>query len=137
MEPRQRLWLAGGLTLLVLSLGVFATACITRDRTRVHDTPPSSAGWKVWSVVGVAIAVASSLLSSMLNFGFVAGASLAAGAVAEGFPAALASVAIWVPALFGGLLLNMGYPAYPSRVTVHGVYLFARLLGPEIGCVRG
>jgi L-rhamnose-H+ transport protein len=112
MDPRRLIWLAGGLTLLILSLVVCASASIARDRNRAQDARTSSAGWKVRSIIGVLIAVASGLLSSMLNFGFVAGASLAEGALAKGFPPVLASVVIWVPALFGGLLLNMGYPAY-------------------------
>jgi L-rhamnose-H+ transport protein len=112
MTARQLLWLAGGLTLLVLSLGLCATASIMRDRARAENSSVIQAGRRVSAVVGVLIAVASGLTSSMLNFGFVAGASLSAGAVASGFPAALASVVIWVPALFGGLLLNVGYPAY-------------------------
>lgn len=111
-DPRRLVWLAGGLSLLGLSLVLCAAASITRDRNRAQNTPTAAAGWKSRSVVGVLIAVASGLLSAMLNFGFVAGASLAEGAVAKGFPPVLASVAIWVPALFGGLLLNMGYPAY-------------------------
>jgi hypothetical protein len=48
----------------------------------------------------------------MLNIGFVLGARLAQNARADGCPPALATVAIWIPALCGGLLLNMGCPMY-------------------------
>jgi len=58
------------------------------------------------------IAVLSGVLSSLLNIGFVFGAPLSEKARALGCPEFLAAVTIWVPVLLGGLVFNMGYPAY-------------------------
>ncbi len=104
------MWLLGGEGLLAVSLLLCATASITRDRAQGKSSPHSVS--HVESVGAVLITVGAGVLSSMLNIGFVFGASLADKAKASGCPALLATVAIWMPALLGGLIFNMGYPAF-------------------------
>jgi L-rhamnose-H+ transport protein len=104
------LWLMGGLSLLALSLVLCAGASVSRDRAR--GLPLSSPGTQGHSLWAVLIALLAGALSSMINMGFVVGAPLARNALSHGAPGLLASVAIWIPALLGGLLFNIGYPVY-------------------------
>jgi L-rhamnose-H+ transport protein len=104
------LWLIGGLTLLALSLALCTAASITRDRAQ--GILLSSSGSRSQSIGAVFIAVMAGVMSAMINIGFVYGAPLANSARAAGCPALLASVTIWIPVLLGGLIFNMGYPAY-------------------------
>jgi L-rhamnose-H+ transport protein len=110
LDLKQLIWLIGGLSLLVLSLLLCALASISRDRAQGIVTANSV--FQARSVGPILVAVASGVLSSLLNIGFVFGAPLTEKARALGSPALLASVVIWVPVLFGGLVPNMGYPAY-------------------------
>jgi len=104
------LWLMGGLSLLALSLVLCAAASITRDRAQDKTGLKTRPGSQ--SLVAVFIALMAGVLSAMINIGFAYGAPLATGARAAGCPVFLASVAIWVPVLLGGIVFNMGYPAY-------------------------
>jgi len=104
------LWLLGGLVLLVLSLVLCAAASIARDRAQGISSFDSVSHAR--SIGAVFVAVLAGIMSAMLNIGFVYGAPLAQGAKAAGCPVFLANVTIWVPALLGGLIFNMGYPAY-------------------------
>ncbi len=112
--PKRFMWLIGGLSLLALSLVLCAAASVSRDRVqRVSSASSGSTRQSAGKSVGaVLLAVAAGVLSSMLQVGFVVGAPLAEKAKVAGFPAALATVSIWVPVLLGGLVFNMGYPAY-------------------------
>jgi L-rhamnose-H+ transport protein len=104
------LWLMGGLSLLALSLVLCASASVSRDRARgPASSSPRTQGRSLWAVL---IALLAGALSSMINMGFVVGAPLARNALSHGAPVLLATVAIWIPALLGGLLFNIGYPVY-------------------------
>jgi L-rhamnose-H+ transport protein len=110
IDLRHLLWLVGGLSLLAASLALCASAAVSRDRARgLPSSKPGTPSRSLWAVL---IAFLAGVLSSMLNLGFVVGAPLARNALSEGTPRLLASVAIWIPALLGGLLLNVGYPVY-------------------------
>jgi len=110
VSPRQLMWLVGGEGLLAVSLLLCAIASINRDRAKGISSSRSFS--RAQSIVAVLITVAAGVLSSMLNIGFVFGASLADKAKTSGCPTFVATVAIWMPALLGGLISNMGYPAY-------------------------
>ncbi len=109
IEPKRMVGLMLGLGVLALSLGLCAWASISRDRAQ--GTSQVRAVSRSQSVLGVALAAAAGVFSSLLNIGFVYGAPLADKAKNLGCPAFLATVAIWVPVLLGGLVLNVGYPA--------------------------
>jgi hypothetical protein len=102
--------LIAGLTLLVLSLALCAAASLARDRAQGISLPNSSSRTK--SIGAVFAAVMAGVMSSMLNIGFVYGAPLAKNAKAAGCPVFLTTTTIWVPVLLGGLIFNLGYPAY-------------------------
>jgi L-rhamnose-H+ transport protein len=126
IDEKRLLWLILALAVLLLSLVLCATASVSRDRVQGVRLAPNTSVAQSVSVVLIA-SLAGALLS-LLNIGFVVGAPLARRAIASGCPALLASLAIWVPALFGGLLLNVGYPAYlisrsrswPTLYGLHG-----------------
>lgn len=110
VDLRHLVWLLGGLSLLVVSLALCASASVGRDRAQgLLSSQPGKPSRSVWAVL---VAFLAGILASMLNIGFVVGAPLARNALSEGTPRLLASVAIWIPALLGGLLLNAGYPVY-------------------------
>lgn len=110
LGAHQLVWLIGGLTLLAFSLVLCAGASLSRDRAERVSSSDAISGRQ--SIGAVSIAVVAGILSSMLNIGFVYGAPLADKAKAVGCPLFLSTVTIWVPVLLGGLILNMGYPAY-------------------------
>jgi L-rhamnose-H+ transport protein len=99
-----------GLLLLTLSISMCALASLERDRTKGTVSPRLETQRR--PVFNVLIALFAGAFSSMLNFGFVVGAPLARNALLDGAPALIATIAIWIPALLGGLILNAGYPAY-------------------------
>lgn len=103
-------WLTGGLTLLILSLILCAAASVTRDHAQRAVSRAS--GSRSQSIGAVLVATMAGIMSAMLNIGFVLGAPLSHRAVQAGCPSSLATVAIWVPALLGGLVFNMGYPVW-------------------------
>jgi len=127
IDRERLLWLVGGLSLLVVSLTLCAAASIARDAGRSEEpSAPVSSRARGRAISGVLIAVIAGLLSSMLNFGFVVGYRLTEAAAAKGFPAAAASVVVWIPVLLGGIVFNMGYPAYLiSRSRSWDVYVNA------------
>jgi L-rhamnose-H+ transport protein len=110
VDSQKLFWLISGLTLLVLSLVACSAASVTRDHANHLSAYESASSSR--SVGAVLIAVVAGVMSSMLNFAFVYGTPLSQAAKAAGCSGYLASVAIWVPALFGGLVFNLGYPAY-------------------------
>jgi L-rhamnose-H+ transport protein len=110
IDSGHLLWLVLGLGVLVLSLILCAAASTSRDRSSESQVADSGIGAK--SAVAVLLAVLAGILSSMLNIGFASGARLIQNATIDGSPPALASMAVWVPALLGGLVFNVGYPAY-------------------------
>ncbi len=103
------LWLLLGLGVLVLSLVLCAAASLSREESGETSLNAAKGGK---SLAAVLLAVLAGVFSSMLNIGFAAGAPLIEHAATDGSPAVLSSMAVWVPALLGGLLFNAGYPAY-------------------------
>lgn len=78
-------------------------AAASRERAKVDGTRGRHGN----AVVGILLAAASGVLSSLLNIGFAAGDSLAAAARAQAVPAPLDTLAIWIPILAGGLMVNL------------------------------
>jgi len=110
LSMKHLMGLLGGEGLLAVSLVLCAAASISRDRAQGKSSSRSVS--RAQSVGALLLTVAAGVLSSMLNIGFVFGASLADKAKVSGCPALLTTVAIWMPTLLGGLIFNMGYPAY-------------------------
>lgn len=102
--------LAFGLSLLLAGIGVSTLASVLRDQGAgaTGSVRPSLAS----SLIGVAIAILSGCLSAMLNTGFAYGGRLIEKATALGIAPVAASMAVWVPALFGGFLVNLVVVAF-------------------------
>jgi L-rhamnose-proton symport protein (RhaT) len=110
MERQDWFHLAVGLAPLILSLVCCAAASVGRDHAQ-HKVTGSSVSLKQ-SVVGVLIAVASGLLSAMLNIGFAVGNPLIEAAGRAGAPGFLSTLAVWVPVLVGGFAANFCYTTF-------------------------
>jgi len=108
IDSKHLLRLVLGLSILVASLVLCAGASISRDRIRRITAPHPQSRF----MVAICTAVLAGIFSSMLNIGFAFGGPLAENALLNGCPRALATVVIWIPALLGGLILNVGYPLY-------------------------
>ncbi len=106
LDQRGLLRLFQGLLVLMTGIVLCALASIVRDRSRPQELLTGRRGNPV---VGVLIAVSGGILSSMLNVGFACGAGLGAKAATFGYTPLLANLAIWIPLLFGGLLVNLAY----------------------------
>lgn len=110
MEPGGWMRLAAGLAPLILSLALCAAASVGRDRARQEQGNPAVSMKQ--SVAGVLVAVASGLLSAMLNIGFAVGNPLIEAAGRAGISGLLSTLAVWVPLLAGGFVANFAYTAF-------------------------
>jgi hypothetical protein len=110
INRRGAISLATGLLTLLASIVLCASASVSRDRDR--QVRSGGLGTRAQSLAGVAIACASGILSSMLNTGFASGTALIEGARNLGYSPALATLAIWVPVLLGGLAVNLACTAF-------------------------
>jgi L-rhamnose-H+ transport protein len=101
-------FLVVGLALMLVGIALCCRASILRDR-RVDARPdvPVDAGRRSTPLIGVLIALLSGVLSAMLNTGFAYGAPLMESAKAAGVREDATTLAVWVPALWGGLLVNV------------------------------
>lgn len=92
-----------GLAVLVVAIGLCAIAAVKRSTgvNVVFD--------RRTSMVGVGFAIAAGCLSSLLNIAFVMGEPLIDQGRSIGLDDGLATLAVWVPALFGGFVPNCIY----------------------------
>ena len=102
LDRGSSLKLALGLAPLIVGIGLCAAASVTRDRQLRGRAPRSSIDGAALS--GVAIAIVAGALSAMLNVGFAYGGRLARDA---GYSPLLSTLAVWIPALAGGLVVNV------------------------------
>lgn len=105
IEREQVGGLTIGLSLLLAGIGVCAWASILRDRTKNVGMPQKASRGN--SALGVVIALLAGALSALLNTGFAYGGDLITQAEAIGVSPAAASMAVWVPALCAGFLINL------------------------------
>ncbi len=96
--------LAAGLGLLIVAIGVSSWASILRDRAAA--TAEKAAPTLTDSLIGVTVAIVAGALSAMLNIAFAYGGPMIAQATASGVPPVAASMAVWLPALSGGFVIN-------------------------------
>lgn len=108
LSPRVLQLLLLALTPLIADIALCAAASIIRDRTKGLGSAKILVGRH--PAVGIILAFAAGILSSMLNIGFAFGNALAEEAKLQGYPAELATLAVWVPALTGGLVIILSYP---------------------------
>lgn len=110
LDARGKSLLFAGLVTLTISIVLCAAAAMARDRAQGAASQRNISLRS--SLVGVSIATASGVLSSMLNTGFAFGGRLIQKAEAVGYSPILASLAVWIPVLLGGLVINAAYTTY-------------------------
>jgi hypothetical protein len=104
LMPGQARILAGGLTALILGIVVCARSSQMRDGGGLG-------GQRRWAT-GIAIAVASALLSSMLNMGFAAGGKLIASASSAGYTKLVGTLVVWFPLMAGAFAAGLAYTSF-------------------------
>lgn len=110
LNSRGKIILFLGLFILSISLVLCAAASMARDKAQ-GATNRQAIPFKS-SLLGIMIATASGILSSMLNTGFAFGGPLVQKATTLGHSPLLASLAVWIPVLLGGLLINLTYTSF-------------------------
>lgn len=121
IESGKGVGLAAGLALLVAGIGVSAWASVLRDRA-ARVGAPAERSW-MGSLFGVSIAAVAGGLSALLNTGFAYGHPLIVQAGEIGISPAAASMAVWVPALCAGFVVNFATVAWRvSRAKGWGNY---------------
>lgn len=95
-----------GLSLLILGISACAWASVQRDVTGNTEMrlAPGITSW-----LGISLAILAGLVSSMLNIGFAHGKPLIDTAMQAGVAPTAASLAVWIPALAGGFLVNLAF----------------------------
>lgn len=109
LDRRGWLQLAGGIAPLAVSLTLCAMASVLKDRRLATSSAPRTLSD---SLLGISMAVAGGALAAMLNLGFSLGSALVENAAAHGYGPLLATLAVWIPILCGGLVANSAYPAF-------------------------
>lgn len=98
-------YVCGGVLLMIAGVALSAWAGVQRDRL-------SNAREATSFRTGLFIAVASGVLSALLNVGFANAAPVAATAAGNGALVRNSSLAAWVVVLFGAFLMNAGYAGW-------------------------
>lgn len=93
--------LAAGLAALIIGIVVCARSSQMRDGGGLG-------GQRRW-VTGLVIAVASALLSAMLNLGFAASGQLTALATAVGYSKLVGTLVVWFPLMTGAFVVGIAY----------------------------
>ena len=98
-----------GLSLLILGISACAWASVQRDKTGNLEMrlAPSITSW-----LGISLAVLAGLVSSMLNIGFAHGRPLIDMTIRAGVAPSAAALAIWIPALAGGFVVNLAFTSF-------------------------
>jgi L-rhamnose-H+ transport protein len=113
LQP-ERLWTRQGLALVIGTLlvvvGIVASAVAGRRREQQTAGPASTA--RADFAGGLAICIASGVLSSLLNLAFAFGEEIRAGSAAAGAAAAMSPNAVMALALSSGFIANFAYAAY-------------------------
>jgi L-rhamnose-H+ transport protein len=110
LDRRGRTHLAAGVAPLAASLALCAIASVLRDRRLgLAAAYPRTLGD---SLLGILIPTVAGAFSAMLNVGFSLGNVLVENAGSHGHSPLLATLAVWIPILLGGLIANSAYPSF-------------------------
>ena len=98
-----------GVAIMLVGVGICGAAGVRRDRlAAANQTANSGKSFKV----GLFIAIASGVLSALLNVGFANATPVAQAAIKAGALPRNSSLAAWVVVLFGAALMNVGYALF-------------------------
>lgn len=94
---------------LVIGLAVLCAGIgLTGYASHVRGGDESGTEQKGNATLGLIFCVLSGVFSAMINFSFAAGADLVKQSASIGVHPALTTLSVWIPALFGGFLINAG-----------------------------
>lgn len=100
-------YVIGGVVLMIVGVAITAYAGVKRDMIS-----EAGSGLTVNLKLGLGIALASGVLSALLNVGFVNAQAVGQVAESAGVPVRNTSLAIWVVVLLGAFLMNAGYAIF-------------------------
>lgn len=100
-------YVIGGVVLMLVGVAITAYAGVKRDMIS-----EAGSGLTVNLKLGLGIALASGVLSALLNVGFVNAQAVGQVAESAGVPVRNTSLAIWVVVLLGAFLMNAGYAIF-------------------------
>lgn len=100
-------YVIGGVVLMLVGVAITAYAGVKRDMIS-----EGGSGLTVNLKLGLGIALASGVLSALLNVGFVNAQAVGQVAETAGVPVRNTSLAIWVVVLLGAFLMNAGYAIF-------------------------
>lgn len=103
------LYVLAGVTVMLVGVAICGVAGVKRDRLALaNQTALPGRSFKL----GLFIAIACGLLSSLLNVGFANATPVAEAAVKAGALPRNSSLAAWVVVLLGAVLMNAGYAIF-------------------------
>ncbi len=103
-----------GIFILMLGISACSWASLKRDRSGNAEMQlaPGVSSW-----IGISLAILAGFVSSMLNIGFAHGRLLLEYANEAGIPPLACSLAIWIPALIGGFVVNLAFTSFQIQKT--------------------
>ena len=101
-------YVLAGVALMIVGVVIAAWAGVRRDRLLSPQGSAAAASFRT----GLIIAIASGVLSALLNVGFANAAPVAKKATEFGALTRNSSLAAWVVVLFGAFLMNAGYAGW-------------------------
>ena len=102
-------YVLAGVALMLVGVAICGVAGVKRDQlAAANQTAAPGKSFKV----GLFIAIACGLLSSLLNVGFANATPVAEAAIKAGALPRNSSLAAWVVVLFGAVLMNAGYAVF-------------------------
>jgi L-rhamnose-H+ transport protein len=102
----------GGVAVMLAGVGLVAWAGLLRDRAAAGGTSIEGVRRGSEFHIGLAIAIASGVLSALLNVGFANATPVAQTAAQRGAAVRNSSLAAWVVVLAGAFLMNLLYSVF-------------------------
>lgn len=102
-------YVLAGVAIMLVGVAICGVAGVKRDQiAAANQTASSGKSFKL----GLILAIACGLLSSLLNVGFANATPVAQAAIKAGALPRNSSLAAWVVVLFGAVLMNAGYAVF-------------------------
>ncbi len=101
-----------GVLVMLAGVAICGVAGARRERAEINSTARANSGAAKSVRTGLAIAVTSGVLSSLINVGFSSAAPIADAAVRAGAVTRNSALAAWVVVLIGATLMNAGFAMF-------------------------
>ncbi len=105
-------YVIGGVLVMLVGVAICGVAGVKRERLAAGVATTTNASEAKSLRVGLAIAVTSGVLSSLINVGFANAIPVADEAVKAGALVRNSALAAWVVVLLGAAVMNVGYTSY-------------------------